>query len=163
MPGVVQIVTYDDTGDCIGLGSGFFISPQEIITNQHVVDGAYSAEIFTKEAYYDRITILNADKHMDLAILRVDAQDEIPLQINPDAQLKPGQPVIAIGHPLGLEKTVSDGLISGVHTMDGVQFVQITAPISAGSSGSPVLDRQGRVIGVVFAGIELELCLSFSL
>ena len=163
MPSVVEIVTYDDTGAEIAQGSGFFISPQKIITNEHVVDGAYSAEVFTKEAYYDRITIINTDKDMDLAILRVDAEYEIPLQINPDAQLKPGQPVIAIGHPLGLDKTVSDGLISGVHTIDGVQFVQITAPISDGSSGSPVLDRQGRVIGVVYAGFDEGQNLNFAI
>jgi len=153
MPSVVKIVTYDDTGDEIGQGSGFFISPQRIITNEHVVAGAYSAEVFTNEWHYDQITILNADKDMDLAILRVDADDEIPLQINPDAELKPGQRVIAIGHPLGLEKTVSDGLISSVQTTDGVQEVQVTAPISPGSSGSPLLDQQGRVIGVVYATI----------
>jgi len=163
MPSVVEIVTYDDAGDFIALGSGFFISPQKIITNEHVVDGAYSAEVFTNDGYYDRITILNADKDMDLAILRVDAEDEIPLQINPDAQLKPGQRVIAIGHPLGLAKTVSDGLISGVHTIDAVQIVQITAPISDGSSGSPVLDQQGRVIGVVYAGFDEGQNLNFAI
>ncbi|MHC4180054.1 MAG: trypsin-like peptidase domain-containing protein, partial [Planctomycetota bacterium] len=123
MPSVVQIVTYDDTGAEIGRASGFFISPQKIITNEHVVDGAYSAEIFTDEGYYDRITVLNADEDMDLAILRVDADDEVPLPINPDAELKPGQRVIAIGHPLGLEKTLSDGLISGVRITDQLQIV----------------------------------------
>ncbi len=163
MPSVVEIVSYDDSGDLIGQGSGFFISPQEIITNQHVVEGAYSAEIFTNEGYYDRITILNADEDMDLAILRVDAEDEIPLQLNPDAELKPGQPVIAIGHPLGLEQTVSDGLISSVQTIDQVQFVQITAPISLGSSGSPLLDQQGRVIGVVFGIIQEGQNLNFAI
>ena len=163
MPSVVEIVTYDDTGTATGQASGFFISPQRIITNEHVVDGAYSAEIFTDQAYYDRITILNADKDMDLAILRVDAQDEIPLQINADAQLKPGQRVIAIGHPLGLHKTLSDGLISNVQTIDNVQDVQITAPTSAGSSGSPVLDEEGRVIGVVYAGIDEGQNLNFAI
>ena len=163
MPSVVEIVTYDNTGAATGQGSGFFISPQRIITNQHVVDGAYSAEIFTDQGYYDRITILNADEDMDLAILSVDAEDEIPLQISPDAELKPGQPVITIGHPLGLEKTLSDGLISGVRTVDEVQLVQITAPTSAGSSGSPVLDQEGRVIGVVYAGIDEGQNLNFAI
>ena len=163
MPSVVEIVTYDDTGAEIGQGSGFFISRQRIITNEHVVHAAYSAEVFTDEGYYDRITILNADEYMDLAILRVDAEYEIPLQINPDAELNPGQRVIVIGHPLGLEKTVSDGLISNVQTIDQVQDVQITAPISAGSSGSPVLDREGRVIGVVYAGIDEGQNLNFAI
>ncbi len=163
MPSVVQIVTYDDSGDPIGRGSGFFISPQEIITNQHVIDGVYSAEVFTDEGYYDRVTILNADKDMDLAILRVDAEDEIPLQINPDAELKPGQPVIAIGHPLGLQKTLSDGLISSVQTIDHIQDIQITAPVSHGSSGGPLLDQQGRVIGVVYETIDEGQNLNFAI
>ena len=163
MPSVVEIVTYDNTGAETRQGSGFFISPQRIITNAHVVDGAYSAEIFTDEGYYDRITILNADMDMDLAILRVDAEDEIPLQISPDAELRPGQRVIAIGHPLGLDKTLSDGLISGVRTIDRIQELQITAPISYGSSGSPVLDEEGRVIGVVYAGFDEGQNLNFAI
>jgi S1-C subfamily serine protease len=163
MPSVVKIVTYDDTGAETGRGSGFFISPQKIITNEHVVDGAYSAEILTDEGHYRRITILNADKDMDLAILRVDAEDEIPLQINPDAELKPGQRVIAIGYPLGLQKALSDGLIAAVRTLDGIQWVQITAPISEGSSGSAVLDQEGRVIGVVCAGFDEGQNLNFAI
>lgn len=163
MPGVVEIVTYDDTGAELGQGSGFFISPQKIITNEHVVEGAYSAEVFTDQGYYDRVTILNADKDRDLAILRVDAEDETALQINWHAELKPGQRVIAIGHPLGLYKSVCDGLISNVQTIDQVQLVQITAPISNGSSGSPVLDQQGRVIGVVYAGIDEGQNLNFAI
>ena len=163
MPSVVRIVRYDDTGAETGQASGFFISRQRIITNEHVVEGAYSAEIFTDQGYYDRVTILNADEDMDLAILRVDAKGEIPLQINPYAELKPGQRVIAIGHPLGLEKTVSDGLISGVRTIDQVQAVQITVPVSHGSSGSPLLDQKGRVIGVVFALIDEGQNLNFAI
>jgi S1-C subfamily serine protease len=162
MPSVVEIVRYDNKGVATGQASGFFISPQTIITNQHVIDGAYSAEVFTDETCYDRVTVLNADEDMDLAILRVDAKGAIPLRINPHAKLKPGQRVITIGHPLGLEKSLSDGLISSVQTFDGVQLVQITAPISHGSSGSPVLDAEGRVIGVVFARMEEGQNLNFA-
>ena len=154
LPSVVRIVAYDVTGGWIAEGSGFFISPRKIITNAHVVDRAYSAEVFTDQEYYDRVTILNANEHMDLAILSVEAEDEIPLQINREAESKPGQRVIVIGHPLGLDKSVSDGVISGVRTVDGRQELQITAPISSGSSGSPVLDDEGRVIGVVHAGYD---------
>ncbi len=163
MPGVVKVRSYDETGTEIGQGSGFFISPQRIVTNQHVLQRAYSAEILTDDGYYDQVTILNADKEMDLAVLRVDAEDETPLEINRSAQLKPGLRVVAIGHPLGLRKSLSDGLISGVYTVDGVQFVQITAPISEGSSGSPVLDEDGRVIGVVYGGIDEGQNLNFAI
>jgi len=163
IPSVVQIVTYDITGDQRGQGSGFFISPRKIITNEHVVDGAYSAEVFTDEGYYDLITILNAHEDMDLAILSVDAENEVPLQTNPDAELKPGQHVIAIGNPLGLEKTLSDGLISAVRTIDQLQILQITAPISPGSSGGPLLDQDGRVVGVVSATMREGQNLNFAI
>lgn len=163
IPSVVKIVTYDITGTQKGQGSGFFISPRKIITNEHVVGGAYSAAVFTNEGYYDLITILNADEHMDLAILSVVAENEVPLQINADAEFKPGQRVVAIGNPLGLEKTLSDGLISAVRTIDQLQILQITAPISPGSSGGPLLDEDGRVVGVVCATVSEGQNLNFAI
>jgi S1-C subfamily serine protease len=151
MPSVVAIITFDDTGLGLCQGSGFFVSPQEIITNAHVIDGAYSAEVYTDKHYYDRVTILNANEDVDLAILSVDAKDETALQIKPDPEPKPGQRVVTIGHPLQLQKSLSDGVIGAVQTTDRLQVLLITAPISHGSSGSPVLDEEGRVIGVVCA------------
>ncbi len=163
IPSVVQIVTYDITGAQRGQGSGFFISPRKIITNEHVVYGAYSAEVFSEEKYYDRVTVLNAREDMDLALLSVDAENESPLQTNQHGELKPGQRVIAIGNPLGLEKTLSDGLISAVRSIDHLQILQITAPISPGSSGGPLLDEEGRVIGVVSATIREGQNLNFAI
>jgi hypothetical protein len=96
------------------------------------------------------VTILNADADIDLAILWVDAEDEIPLQISPNADFKPGQRVYTIGHPLGFDKTLSEGLISAVPTTYLFQKLQITAPVSEGSSGGPVLDKEGHVVGVVY-------------
>jgi serine protease Do len=150
-PSVVKIIKYDITGARIGSGSGFFVSPRKIMTNEHVVDGAYSAEVFTDKRSYDLITILKADEDMDLAILSVDAENEVSLQIHLGAKLKLGQPVLTLGYPLGLDKTLSDGLISAVRTSGQLQTIQITAPVSHGSSGSPLLDKDGRVIGVVRA------------
>jgi len=163
LPSVVRIVTYDITGARRGEGSGFFISPRKIITNAHVVDRAYSAEVFTDSDYYDMITVLKKDEDMDLAVLSVNAENERPLQTNPDAELKPGQRVIAIGNPLGLEKTLSDGLISAVRMIDHIQVLQITAPISPGSSGGPLLDEEGRVIGVVSATMREGQNLNFAI
>jgi len=160
---VVKIVIYDITGAQRGQGSGFFISPRKIITNAHVVDGAYSAEVFSDEGYYDLITILNVDKSVDLALLGVDAKNEVPLQTDPATELKPGQRVIAIGNPFGLEQTLSDGLISAVRMFDQLQILQITAPISPGSSGGPLLNEQGRVIGVVSATLLEGQNLNFAI
>jgi len=162
-PSVVQIIIHDITGAQRGQGSGFFISPQKIITNAHVVNGAYSAEVFSDEGYYDLITILNVDESMDLALLSVNAKNEVPLQTDPDTELKPGQRVIAIGNPLGLEQTLSDGLISAVRMIDQLQILQITAPISPGSSGGPLLNEDGRVIGVVSATMREGQNLNFAI
>jgi len=162
LPSVVEIITYDASGAEVGQGSGFFISPCKIVTNEHVVDGAYSARVYTDNNDYTEVTILNTDCCMDLAILKVDAEGEVPLTINRDAKLKPGQRVVVIGHPLGLEKTLSEGVISGVQTTYRGQDVRITAPVSHGSSGGPVLDDQGRVIGVVYALIPAGQNLNFA-
>lgn len=163
LPSVVRIVAYDITGARIGEGSGFFISPGRIITNEHVVDGAHSAEVFTDQERFDLITVLRMDHDMDLAILSVNAGNETPLQMSRDAELRPGQRVVAIGNPLGLEKTLSDGLISAVRMVDHIQFLQITAPISPGSSGGPLLDQDGRVIGVVSATMREGQNLNFAI
>jgi hypothetical protein len=163
LPGVVEIYTYDATGDVLGQGTGFFVSPRTIVTNEHVVDGAYSADVFSDDATYDRVAVLNEDAQRDLAILAVDAAHEAPLPINHDACLEPGQRVVVIGYPLALERSVSDGVISGVRTEDGIQEIQITAPTSPGSSGSPVLDQEGRVIGVVYAGYDEGENLNFAI
>lgn len=162
MPSVVQIVVYDITGSQIGQGSGFFITPQKIITNAHVVEKAYSAEVFTNEGYYDLVTILNTEENMDLALLSVDSINEIPIHIDSVAELKPGQRVIAIGNPLGLDKTISDGLISAVRSVNEFQILQITAPVSPGSSGGPLLNEQGHVIGVVSASATEGQNLNFA-
>ena len=163
IPSVVQIVIYDITGSQRGQGSGFFITPKKIVTNAHVVEGAYSAEVFTDNGYYDQVTILSSDEDVDLAVISVNAENEVPLQINQGAELKPGQRVIAIGNPLGLEKTLSDGLISAVRKIEHLQLLQITAPISPGSSGGPLLDENGQVIGVVSATIHEGQNLNFAI
>jgi S1-C subfamily serine protease len=106
IPSVVKIITYDITGAQKGQGSGFFVTPRKIITNEHVVEGAYSAAVFIDERCYDLVTILKTEVDMDLAIISVNADNEAPRKINPDAELKPGQRVLAIGNPLGLEKTL---------------------------------------------------------
>lgn len=162
LPSMVSIHTYDKTGSASRSGSGFFINDHMVLTNAHVVTGAYSAEIYTASGYYDVVVVESLDTKADLAILSFGAAGETPLALNPDAELKPGQRVIAIGNPLGLENTLSDGLVSAVRMFEGHQFLQITAPISPGSSGGPLLDLDGKVIGVVVATIEDGQNLNFA-
>jgi hypothetical protein len=161
-PAVVQIITYDITGERIGQGSGFFVSPQEVVTNEHVVAGAYSAEVLSTEGLYEKVTVLNTNDAMDLAILRLPAKSNVALQLKAGGELKPGQRVLTIGNPLGLESTASDGLIAAVRKIGPLQVLQITAPISPGSSGGPVLDEDGYVVGVVSATVREGQNLNFA-
>lgn len=164
MPSVVLIVIYDKTGDIYGVGSGFFIEPGKILTNAHVVEDAYSAEVSSENEYYDQITVLKSDIASDLALIEVEDRGEPVLEFEEEEKIRPGQRVIVIGNPLGLEKTISDGLISAIRAVDGKpQAIQISAPISPGSSGGPLLNLNGRVIGVASASIVEGQNLNFAI
>jgi hypothetical protein len=161
---VVKIVVYDITGAKSGQGSGFFIGDGKIVTNAHVVQDAYSAEVHGSLGLYENVTILKEDEDIDLALLQVSATGEPRLRLAvARSRLRPGQRILAIGNPMGLDHTVSDGLISAVRGLPGeFQLVQISAPISPGSSGGPLLDMEGRVVGVTSAGISDGQNLNFA-
>ncbi len=163
MPSVVSIAVYDITGTPYVFGSGFFIAPGKILTNAHVVDGAYSVAISSDTEYYDQITILKSDEESDLALLSVEIRGESMLRFQEMQEIRPGQRVVTIGNPMGLEKTVSDGIVSGIRIIgDQLQIIQISAPISQGSSGGPLLSQEGRVIGVVSATLSEGQNLNFA-
>ena len=151
-PSTVIIFAYDNKGEFLKLGSGFFISQNgDVITNYHVIQGASSAEIKTEdEKTYPITDIVAGDEQNDLIRLSVNipSQDVHPLSLS---QIIPevGERIIVYGSPLGLENTVSDGIVSAIRDIpDYGRIIQITAPISPGSSGSPVLNMQGEVIGI---------------
>jgi tetratricopeptide (TPR) repeat protein len=152
-PSVVTVVTYDLDGEVAGLGSGFFISSSGILTtNYHVLDGAYRADVKTLDGReYPIVAVLAKNQQVDLIKVRVD----IPRHQVAPLPLAEQEPVLAdrvvvIGSPLGLDQTVSEGIVSAVRETPAFGKVfQLTAPISQGSSGSPVLNHQGEVVGVV--------------
>lgn len=150
-PSVVAIVTYDARGEKLSKGSGFFISPERIVTNRHVIDGAFKAEIHTVSGNsYNVRGVLAVDGAGDIALLQIDIG---PTQINPlvitRTSPQEGESVVVVGNPLGLEGSVSNGIVSAVRDIPNFgRIIQITAPISSGSSGSPVINMQGQVIGV---------------
>lgn len=150
---VVMIIVYDVTGAEKGQGSGFFIdSSGAILTNAHVLKNAYSAEVFSRAGYFANVTVLSIDKDLDLALIRVSADSAIPVELDFSTDFRAGEQVIAIGNPLGLENTVSDGLISAIRRIgEDIEFIQTTVPISPGSSGGPLLNSEGKVIGVTTA------------
>lgn len=162
-PAVVMIVVYDDTGDELGMGSGFFIGSGKILTNAHVVEDAYSAEVCSVLKTYEDVTITKRDDDLDLAVLEVQSVGEPIVSLADDSELHVGQRVLAIGNPEYLERTVSDGIISAIRNWGGVQKIQITAPISGGSSGGLLLNMQGSVIGVTYGGIDEGQNLNFAI
>ncbi len=151
-PSTVIIMTYDKEGKIIGQGSGFFISKNgDVITNRHVLTGAHSAEVKTTNGKVYPITLIIAeDKEADIirASVNLPVKSVYPLSVSSSIP-EVGERVAVIGSPLGLERTVSDGIVSAVREIPAFgKIYQITAPISPGSSGSPVVNMKGEVIGV---------------
>ncbi len=150
-PAVVTIYTFDESGDSLSQGTGFLVSKDEVITNWHVIEGAFEAHVKTSDKKeIDVVDITAANATADLAKLKL-AGKVIggPLVLKSELP-EVGEEILVMGAPLGLEFSVSDGIVSAVRELPGLGFViQITAPISPGSSGSPVVNMRGEVIGVV--------------
>ena len=158
-PATVLIVTYDRTDKQSAMGSGFFASSNgEVITNRHVLEGASRAEIKTNQGnIYPVDMVLAEDELGDLIRVSIRMPSQ-PVGFLPMSTIVPkiGEKVIVVGNPLGLETTVSDGIVSAVRQISALgTIIQLTAPISPGSSGSPVVNMRGEVVGVaVGAAIE---------
>jgi S1-C subfamily serine protease len=162
---VTMIVTYDATGSVIGQGSGVFINKNGLVlTNAHVLEDAYSAEVISDLGTFDRITIVFRDPTRDLALIQLKTNQASPISFATDPNFRPGDRVVAIGNPLGLEKTVSDGLISGIRlTNDGVELIQTTVPISPGSSGGVLLNTSGELIGITSSTLKAGQNINFAI
>ena len=147
-PAVVEIVAADATGTPKALGTGFFISPDGlVVTNRHVIEGANSiTAVNNNGAMFLFERVVAQPVGVDLAVLKFRATDVPFLTLGKSTTAVEGQKVIVIGNPTGLTATVSDGIISAFR--EDRSLIQITAPISRGSSGSPVMDETGQVIGV---------------
>ena len=155
---VVQIVVSDSLGQPTALGSGFVISQDgRIVTNYHVIKGAHTAIVkLTNGSFFPVDGVLAADPDKDLAILKV-AGKNLPFLSLETSQLRVGDRVVAIGSPLGLDGTVSDGIVSAIREEDNKTWIQTTAPVSHGNSGGPLLDLKGNVTGVITWGVNLNL------
>lgn len=131
-------------------GSGFLVSDDGlIVTNHHVVEDAVAGEVTLKDGRrFERLTVEVTDPKHDLALLRVDAKGLPRLPLAGPDKVVPGARAIAIGSPLGLEFSVTDGIVSNTRTISGTTFLQMQTAIAPGSSGGPLFDDRGRVIGV---------------
>src|SRR5215217_2133224 len=150
-PSAVAIETFDSKGEKLSRGSGFFVEADRIVTNRHVLEGAYRAEVHSPSgAVFPVKGILAVDAEGDIALLKIDAPAP-PIRALPLEKTSPqeGESVVVIGNPLGLEGSVTNGIVSAVRDIPTFgRIIQITAPISSGSSGSPVVNMQGQVIGI---------------
>jgi S1-C subfamily serine protease len=147
-PAIVEIVAMDEQVSPTKLGTGFFISPDGlVVTNFHVIRSAASlAAVNNNGALFLFEKIVAEPTGVDLAILKFRANDVPFLRLGDSTDKVEGEKVIVIGNPGGFLGTVSEGIISGFR--ENRYLIQITAPISHGSSGSPVMDENGQVIGV---------------
>ena len=150
-PSAVAIETFDAKGATISRGSGFFVASDKVITNRHVIEKSNRVEIHLIDGKkFVAKGVLAIDGEGDLALLQVDVPPNSVAAL-PLVQTAPqeGESVVVIGNPFGLEGSVSNGIVSAVREIPGYgKIIQITAPISPGSSGSPVVNMRGQVIGV---------------
>lgn len=149
----VYLEMKDSNGKTLGFGSGFFVKPNLIATNYHVIAGTASgtAKLVGKYTTYKIEGWTATDEDNDLALLKVSAYDIKPLMLGNSDAVKIGDTVYVAGNPKGLEGTFSDGIISSRRDKYTKERFQMTAPISPGSSGGPVLNSKGEVIGVSVA------------
>ena len=164
LPSVVTLIALDDRDQPLALGSGFFITRDGVIvTNAHVVGGAAKVLVRWRGQSGIAIKILNFARKYDLVTIQTTFTSTPAVLLADSDTAAVGQDIIVLGSPQGLEGTVSTGIIGGLRILAGVRYLQITAPISPGSSGGPVFNSQGRVIGISTATSSKGQNLNFAL
>jgi len=150
-PSIVTITQIGRGGSQEALGAGFVIAADGLIaTNRHVIGNARRINVRLSDGSTHEVTAVHAtDPNFDLAILRIAKQGLKPLDLGDSEKIKQGQQVIAIGHPQGLQYSVVEGVVSAVREVEGAKMIQLAIPIEQGNSGGPLLDRQGRVQGIL--------------
>ena len=155
-----------------GMGSGFIINNNgTILTNAHVVAGAEKVTVTLKDGRTFEGRVMGRDSVTDVAVVKVDAQNLPIVKVGDSQALQPGETAIAIGNPLGLDNTVTEGIISATGRSSGqvgipdqrVNFIQTDAAINPGNSGGPLLNQRGEVIGINTAIIQGAQGLGFAI
>ena len=161
----VLLVMEDANGQPLSLGSGFFVGDGQIATNLHVVEGSTRgyAKLVGQETKFNIEGYTAIDEKRDLIILKVTTFGAQDISLGNSDLAQVGETVYAVGNPRGLEGTFSDGIISSIRPVGNDKLIQITAPLSPGSSGGPVLNRRGEVIGVSVLTIRDGQNLNFAI
>ena len=160
----VSIFMLDNSNQIKSLGSGVIISDNLIVTNYHVIDGAYSGyiKLNKSDTQYKIDGFVNLDPKNDLALLRISGIHSNPIELN-EEDIEVGEAVYAAGNPRGLSGTFSDGIASGKRGIEGKDLIQITAPISPGSSGGPIVNSSGKLVGIAVGAYTNGQNLNFAI
>ncbi len=164
---IAQIKTIDNVGKIIMRGTGFIIGNNGYLaTSYHVIEPFYSYYNNSIEADINGITyksgkILITDKNIDVAIIKFNFNSQYKLNLADSYIPKLGENIFVIGNPMGFETTISNGIISAIREKNS--YIQITAPVSHGSSGSPLFNSNGDVIGIITLSVTKGQNLNFAL
>jgi len=144
--GVVTVLTD------VSQGSGFIVTSDGfVITNYHVVDGASAAAVKTYSGESYSVSLVGYNKNLDVAVLKISGKSFDFLELGNSDEIKIGEKVIAIGNPLGLDFTLTEGIVSALNR-EGINglpyYVQVDVALNPGNSGGPLLNTQGQVIGI---------------
>jgi hypothetical protein len=153
--GAIVSIVMADKGHPIAQGSGFLVSRTgRIVTNYHVIKSGSSAVVKLPDgSFFDVDGVIAFDKDRDVAVIRAHGNNFRTVALGDSDRIQVGEEVVAIGSPLSLESTVSNGIVSGIRAEEGRRLVQITAPISHGSSGGPLFDMAEQVVGITTAAL----------
>lgn len=165
MPSVVLVTTEDDQGEALARGSGFVVAEGVIATNLHVIRGASKAfvKVVNGQTQLEVLGIVAENNEWDLVLLAVKDLKAPPLPLGDSTALQVGDDVYAVGNPHGLEGTFSAGIVSSIRRLEGDALLQITAPISPGSSGGPIVNKDAEVVGVAVASLMEGQNLNFAI
>ena len=163
-PSVVVVSHFGREGKEEGVGSGFVVSADGLIaTCLHVIGEARPISVRLADGKSYEVTEVYAwDRKLDLAVVRIDAKLLPALALGDSEALKQGAAIVAMGNPLGLEHSIVQGVVSAKRDFDGIEMIQLAIPIEGGNSGGPLLDRQGKVHGILTLKSAVSANLGFA-
>ena len=161
---VCTIAAVDQNDNLLRRGSGFILKDSgRLVTNAHVLAGFEKAEVKCGDRITDIVRVTNYDGEVDLVIAEIGEIDVEGLDLSSITEIDPGTQVYAFGSPYGLEGTITPGLTSAYREIEGRTYIQISTSISPGSSGGPITDGRGAVIGVAVAALEVAQNINFAI